>query len=191
MNSLIEREDGMVGSHVSKWEEWQRPRDEAKRQRLAAPTVGVVLKATKVTYLKKWGLEKYRRPKKEKRLRNELKSIALDDLEGPTVVKYRPINEPITAASHMLPLSTSSKVKEYKQKLEQSEKLNAQALKRKRITAALTKQGVRAKYKKGFGEQQRTTPTVTNGCSVEAASKSNNVVAQVLMKSGGKRKMKY
>ena len=156
MYSLMEKDD-IDGNRISKWEEWERPRDEAKRQRLAATTVGVPLKATKVTYLKKWGLEKYRRPKKEKRLRNELKSIALDDSDGSMVVKYRPTNEPIAAASHVQPLATSLKVKEYKQKLEQSDKLRAQVLKRKRVTAALAKQGVRAKYKKGFGEQPQST----------------------------------
>ena len=75
------------------WDQLMKVRDEAKWQRLSTPNEGVPLKAPTITYLKKWGLDKYKRAKPEKRVRNQLKSIVLGDLDGPRVVKYQPINE--------------------------------------------------------------------------------------------------
>ena len=156
-------------------------RDEGKRQRLSAPTEGVPLKAPTTTYLKKWGLEKYRRPKPGKRLYNKLKSIALDDSDGPRVAKYRPTSEHITPA-YKAPLLESSKVKAYKRKLEEDEELSAKILKRKRITKALEKQGVRAKYKKSL------IGTASQQSSQESSqTRSDNV--PILLKSDSKRKV--
>ena len=152
-------------------------RDEGKRQRLSAPTEGVPLKAPITTYLKKWGLEKYRRARPEKRLHNQLKSIALDDSDGPRVVQNRPISDEITPA-YKTPLLDNSKVKAYKRKLEEEEELKVKMLKRKRVTDALAKQGVRAKYKKSFIGTETT---------VSPKGRPNN--ASILLKSGSKRKM--
>ena len=153
------------------WDRLTKVRDEARRQRLCAPTEGVPLKTPAVRYLKKWGLEKYRRPRPEKRLRNKLKSIVLDESDGPRVAKYRPISEHMSKA----PLLESLEVKAYKRKLEDDEQLNAKTLKRKRITDALAKQGVRAKYKKGFGQQQSEQHCIST--------------THKLLKGGCKRKM--
>ena len=157
------------------WDRLLKERDEPKRQRLSAPTEGVPLKAPKFSYLKKWGLEKYIRPKPEKRVRNELKSIACDDSDGSRVNQYRPINEKTTPADKA-PLLDSAKVKAYKRKLEEDEQLSAEMLKRKRITEALAKQGVRAKYKQGLGQLQ-------------SGGHSNTSTTDKLLKNGFKRKM--
>ena len=52
----------------------------------------------------------------------------------------------------LLDNNNSSKVKAYKRKLEEDEELSAKILKRKRVTEALAKQGVRARYENGFGQ---------------------------------------
>ena len=157
------------------WDRLLKERDEPKRQRLSAPTEGVPLKAPKFSYLKKWGLEKYIRPKPEKRVRNELKSIACDDSDGSRVNQYRPISEKTTPA-YKAPLLESSMVKAYKRKLEEDEQLSAKMLKRKRITEALAKQGVRAKYKQGFGQQP-------------SGGQSKTSTTEKLLKNGFKRNM--
>ena len=158
------------------WDRLLKERDEPKRQRLSAPIEGVPLKAPKFSYLKKWGLEKYRRPKPEKRLYNRLKSISCDDSNESRVGQYQPISERITPA-YKAPLLDSSKVKAYKRKLEEDEQLNAKMLKRKRITEALAKQGIRAKYKKEFGKQQ------------QQSGKHSTSTVDKLLKNGCKRKM--
>ena len=100
------------------------------------------------------------RSKFEKRLYNEQKSIACDDSDGPRVIQYRPISEEITPA-YKAPLLDSSSVKACKRKIEEDEQLSAKVLKRKRVTDALAKQGVRAKYKKGFGQLQSSGSNIS------------------------------
>ena len=107
---------------------------------------------------------------------NRLESISCDDSDGARAVQYQPISEWITPA-HIAPLLDSSKVKAYERKLEEDEQLSAKMLKRKRITEALAKQGVRAKYKKEFGQQQ------------QQSGKHGTSTVDKLLKNGCKRKM--
>ena len=155
--------------------------NEGKRTRMAAPTVDVPLKTQKTTYLKKWGLEKYRRPPAPKPLKNLLESIDLDDFDGLKGKKLKNSSSAAAAVSVSKsprePLATSAQIKALKRQHKLDEEMGAKRLKRQRVTAALRKQGIKAVFK---------SELIGNEKLSGVAQKQQR---QQLLKAGSKRKL--
>ena len=159
--------------------------NEAKRMRMAAPTAGVPLKSMKTTYLKKWGLEKYRRPPVPKPLINQLESIDLESLDdAPKSQKWKKSIAHVIEKTPREPLATTAQIKALKRKHKLEEEIDAKRLKRQRVTAALRRQGIKAVYKQEFGDKRLTAVTSKNG-----KLDGSDVVQNRLLKAGNKRKL--
>ena len=152
--------------------------NEKKRTRMAAPTVGVALKSPKTTYLKKWGLEKYRRPPMPKPLINQLKSIDLESLDdAPQAKKWKKSSGPVVGKTQREPLATSAQIEALKRQHKLDEEMDAKRLKRQRVAAALRKQGIKAVFNYGSDVER---VTIKNDSRTDM---------QKLLKAGNKRKL--